>query len=108
MSIAPSIPAVKSRKPRTIRPTRGTARLLLGITVDGKRTIYAVKPVATDPQSGVAKMVRLTRVDGDGERYFVTLHDHGAECDCPTFEFDHRDRGTACKHIASCRSCGLL
>ncbi len=92
-----------TRKPRTVKPVTGTARLTLSIN----GVPYAIRPLAADPGAGVARLYQLRKEDG--ALYNVAQHGHGAECDCPAFVFDHDgrdDRG--CKHLVALRAVGLL
>jgi hypothetical protein len=63
------------------------------------------------PLSGMGiearRLIRLRK--DDGAVYYVSEHEHGAECDCPDYIF-HRDGldPTGCKHIKALVACGLL
>src|SRR5206468_684886 len=105
----PSPAPAKPRKPRTVKPAHGTARLYLGIVASGTQTLYTAKPVPVDPDSGVARMVRLAKVDGSARYHVARLADGSIDCDCPSYEFDHRQRDNGpCKHGAACLASGLL
>jgi len=97
-------PAPAARKPRTVKPATGVARLTLAINgVD-----YAVRPLAVAPGSGVARLYQLRKL-ADGTVYHASRHPHGDECTCPSFVYDHDgrdDRG--CKHLVALRAVGLL
>src|SRR4051794_37452202 len=96
-------PAVQ-RKPRTVKPASGVARLTL--TING--VDYSVRPLAVPPDSGVSRLLQLRKL-ADGTVYHASRHGHGDECTCPSFVFDHDgrdDRG--CKHLVSLRAVGLL
>lgn len=92
----------KTRKPRTIRPAHGVARLTL--TING--TSYSVRPTAPDP-SAASRAFRLRKADG--ECYDVAMTAHGPECSCPDWIFS-RDGidPNGCKHIRAAAACGLL
>lgn len=105
-TISPSAPAVqpKPRRPRTVKPATGVARLTLAINgVD-----YAVRPLAVPPDSGVARLLQLRKL-ADGTVYHASQHPHGDECTCPSFVFDHDGRDAlGCKHLVALRAVGLL
>ena len=105
-TISPSAPAVqpKPRRPRTVKPATGVARLTLAINgVD-----YAVRPLAVPPDSGVARLLQLRKL-ADGTVDHASQHPHGDECTCPSFVFDHDGRDAlGCKHLVALRAVGLL
>src|SRR3954452_24835965 len=93
-------PAPRTRKPRTVKAPHGLARLILAID----RSLYWARPIPADPGSGVAKMYRLTKAEGDRARYHVARHDDGTlSCDCPSQTWDHDGNpdDPACKHLAA-------
>ena len=93
------------RKPRNVKPSHGTVRL----TVHINGTAYAVRPLPVVPGSGVVRLVRLRKAE-TGDAYHVHRTDDGViECDCPSYEWDHRQRDNGpCKHGAALASVGLL
>src|SRR5436309_2339030 len=83
----------------------GTCRLTLTI----HDTDYRLRPLAVDPQSGVARAFRLRKLSGDGAVYTVALTECGAECTCPDWEFRRNGLDVlGCKHIRALRNLGLL
>ena len=100
----PNVQPKPARKPRTVKPATGVARLTLAINGVG----YAVRPLAVAPNSGVSRLFQLRKL-ADGTVYHASQHAHGDECTCPSFVFDHDgrdDRG--CKHLVALRVAGLL
>lgn len=103
-TVPPCAPPVqpKPRKPRTVKPAHGVARLVLSIN----GTSYAVKPVACDAYAAF-RAFRLRK--SDGTCYDVAETVHGHTCDCPDWEFNREGRDPAgCKHIKSMVAVGLL
>lgn len=93
------------RKPRTVKPAHGTARLTLAIN----QTAYTVRPLPIDPAAGLNRLFRLAKPDG--EVYDLVEHRDGScQCSCPSFIFDHEDHEEHrdCKHLAAARAVGLL
>lgn len=99
----PAAPVKPARKPRTIKPAHGTARLTLHIN----GTAYAVRPLAVEPAAGVDRLIRVRKADGTA--YHVSRHGHGAECDCPDFVFSRDGIDPAgCKHVKALAAVGLI
>jgi hypothetical protein len=97
----------KPRKPRTVKAPHGVARLFLAID----RAVYCARPIAADPDSGVAKMLRLTKGDATRARYYLARHADGSlSCDCPSMAWDHdgHPEHPRCKHLAAASAVGLL
>jgi hypothetical protein len=101
-SLSDSGPSLRLDPLRTIRPARGTCRVV--IEINGVE--YVARPIA-GVNLEARRLIRLRKADG--RVYYVSEHDHGAECDCPDFIF-HRDGidPTGCKHIKALAACGLL
>src|SRR5262249_54994143 len=94
--------ATLTRRPRSVKPAHGTARLTLPIN----GTAYAVRSLAADP-SAAHQVVRLRKADGT--TYHVARTARGAECDCPDFIWNRDGRDSSgCKHIKALVSVGLL
>jgi hypothetical protein len=89
-------------QPRPPRPAHGVCRLTLAIN----GVPYSVRPIACD-NAAALRCYELRK--SAGERYHVSQHPHGAECDCPDFVFqrDGRDPG-GCKHIQALAVLGLI
>src|SRR4051812_5222742 len=91
-------PAVKvNRKPRTVHPAHGTVR----VTVHINGVLYSARPLPIDP--GIGSRAWRLRKSADGSVYDVArLGDGTVSCDCPSFEFDHKQRDNGpCKHGAA-------
>lgn len=87
-------------------PVTGTAAMFVRITRNRRSTLYRVVPLPTDP--AVANLAwRLTK--SDRTSYEVHVDGRGAHCTCRDFivRRENVDRH-GCKHIAACRSLGLL
>lgn len=96
--------AMKPRRPARARPA-DTVRL----TVHVNGVPYAARPLPVEPGSGVARLVRLRKLDGDRETYYIHRDDEGrVGCDCADFEFRHVGTGTTCKHGRALAAVGLL
>jgi hypothetical protein len=95
-------PAPAPTRLPTPKPATGKCSLRLSI----RGTTYRVTPLRPEKFSAI-KALRLRKADGT--TYDVSQHVHGCECDCPDFVF-HRDGidPAGCKHIRSCRACGLI
>jgi hypothetical protein len=95
-------PGWAPRKPRVVRPARGTCRVSLEIN----GVEYAARPIVFEGVHA-RRLIRLRKADG--AVYYVSEHDFGVECDCPDFIF-HRegiDPG-GCKHIKALAACGMI
>ena len=94
-----------ARKPRTVKPAHGVARLTLTLTINGVG--YVVRTLPVDPGSDVSALVRLRKAGGT--TYDLSAHPFGHQCTCPDFEFSRRDTANGpCKHIAGAVAVGLL
>lgn len=84
------------------KPVTGTARLLLCVTVPGKRkpntTVYTVSRLSPHPQVG-HPAYRLTKEDGT--TYDVIRTAHGWVCCCPDFTYCRGNHEKGCKHTAA-------
>lgn len=92
--------------PTLTRPRRPVKPATFRLTLHIGDAPYAVRPLAVEPGSGIARLVRLRK---DGTAYHVHRDEDGrAGCDCADFEFRHAGNGTACKHIRPLAACGLI
>jgi hypothetical protein len=83
-------------KPRKPRPSTRPQTFALVVEMgEGKhRHSYRVSPVPVAEGSGVARLYRFRRLDGDAT-YWVARHDDGSmSCDCA----DATYRDATCKH----------
>lgn len=75
--------------------------------VEIRGTSYRAGPIASNCPDIIAAWRLLNLANGNA--YDLAVSDQaGVSCDCPDFEFRHRDAGTLCKHARECIRAGLF